>query len=244
MADVVLFFCPQCDSCRHLTTAPADERVRCIACDTFFPHTGRVFGAAEWQTATDPVLMATVLAEFRQPPTDRKWRLLSCAIARTEFDWCRNPWFLDALAAAETWADAGQRPRAAGACADHFARSTDWSRRREHAGWMSLARRLTRDDPRPRLDDLPQWRTLSAALLRELVPNPFRPVIRNPDWLTSNVVSLAAHIDRAHEFATMPILADALQDTGCGDKRVLNHCRAIGPHVRGCWVLDMILGKE
>ena len=41
----------------------------------------------------------------------------------------------------------------------------------------------------------------------------------------------------------MPILADALQDAGCDDEAVLAHCRGAGPHVRGCWVVDLVLGK-
>ena len=42
----------------------------------------------------------------------------------------------------------------------------------------------------------------------------------------------------------MPILADALQDAGCDEERILDHCRGNGPHVRGCWVVDLVLGKE
>ena len=41
----------------------------------------------------------------------------------------------------------------------------------------------------------------------------------------------------------MPILADALQDAGCDNDDILNHCRDDGPHVRGCWVVDLVLGK-
>jgi hypothetical protein len=45
------------------------------------------------------------------------------------------------------------------------------------------------------------------------------------------------------DFGPMPILADALQDAGCEDVSILGHCRGPGPHVRGCWVVDMVLGK-
>jgi len=48
----------------------------------------------------------------------------------------------------------------------------------------------------------------------------------------------------AREFSAMPILADALQDSGCDNEAVLTHCRGPGPHVRGCWVVDLVLGKE
>jgi hypothetical protein len=47
----------------------------------------------------------------------------------------------------------------------------------------------------------------------------------------------------SREFGNMPILADALQDAGCELPEVLDHCRGPGPHVRGCWVVDLVLGK-
>ena len=48
----------------------------------------------------------------------------------------------------------------------------------------------------------------------------------------------------SREFGAMPILADALQDAGCEDEQILMHCRdATAPHVRGCWVCDLVLGK-
>ena len=48
----------------------------------------------------------------------------------------------------------------------------------------------------------------------------------------------------ARDFGAMPILADALQDAGCEDAAILDHCRdANGVHVRGCWVVDLVLGK-
>jgi hypothetical protein len=48
----------------------------------------------------------------------------------------------------------------------------------------------------------------------------------------------------SREFGTMPVLADALQDVGCNSADILDHCRGPGPHVRGCWVVDLVLGKE
>jgi hypothetical protein len=48
----------------------------------------------------------------------------------------------------------------------------------------------------------------------------------------------------SHEFNAMPILADTLQDAGCGNEHILDHCRGCGSHVRGCWVVDLVLGKE
>jgi hypothetical protein len=81
-------------------------------------------------------------------------------------------------------------------------------------------------------------------LIHEVTANPFRPVTINPTWLTSTVLQLAAGIYSDRAFDRLPILADALQDAGCDNEDVLNHCRSEGPHVRGCWVVDLLLGKE
>jgi hypothetical protein len=78
-------------------------------------------------------------------------------------------------------------------------------------------------------------------LLREVLGNPFRPVSTDPSWLTSRVVSHAEGIYAERAFDRLPILADVLQDAGCKNAAVLAHCR--GPHVRGCWVIDLVLGK-
>ena len=83
-----------------------------------------------------------------------------------------------------------------------------------------------------------------AALLRCSFGNHFRPVAVDPAWLTSDVRALATGIYQDRAFDRMPILADALQDAGCDNDDILNHCRSDGPHVRGCWVVDLLLGKE
>ncbi|VTU01191.1 Uncharacterized protein (Fragment) OS=uncultured bacterium PE=4 SV=1 [Gemmataceae bacterium] len=83
-----------------------------------------------------------------------------------------------------------------------------------------------------------------TALLREILGNPFRPVAFYAAWRTDTAVSLARHIYESRDFSAMPILADALQDAGCDSAAVLDHCRGPGPHVRGCWVVDLVLGKE
>jgi hypothetical protein len=65
----------------------------------------------------------------------------------------------------------------------------------------------------------------------------------DPRWLTTTVVDLAAAIYEERSFVNLPILADALMDAGCDSAEVLDHCRSEGPHARGCWVVDAILGK-
>lgn len=84
-----------------------------------------------------------------------------------------------------------------------------------------------------------------CVLIREIFgPLPFRLVSLDPSWLTTNVreISQAIYDDRA--FDHMPILADALMDAGCDSDEIIHHCRSDGPHVRGCWVVDLLLGNK
>jgi hypothetical protein len=83
-----------------------------------------------------------------------------------------------------------------------------------------------------------------AALLRELLGNPIRPAVVSPAWMTQPARSLAGTVAATVDFTPLPILADALEDAGCTDQAILSHCRSPGPHVRGCWVIDLLLGKE
>ena len=82
-----------------------------------------------------------------------------------------------------------------------------------------------------------------TAVLRDVFGNPFRPVPLDPAWRTSDAVALARAMYESRDFAAMPILADALQDAGCEDGAILSHCRGPGPHVRGCFVVDLLLKK-
>jgi hypothetical protein len=83
-----------------------------------------------------------------------------------------------------------------------------------------------------------------TAVLRDIWGNPFRPAAFDPSWRTSTAVAVAEPIDAERAFDRLPILADALQDAGCDDEQLLGHCRGPGPHVRGCWVVDLVLGRE
>jgi hypothetical protein len=83
-----------------------------------------------------------------------------------------------------------------------------------------------------------------TALVRDIFGNPFRPVAVDPSWLTPGVVELARTIYEGRAFDRMPELANALEEAGCANADILAHCREPGEHVRGCWVLDLLLGKE
>jgi len=87
--------------------------------------------------------------------------------------------------------------------------------------------------------------TQHPVYLRDIFGNPFRPVAFDPAWRTSTAVALAKHMYESRDFSPMPILADALQDAGCDDESILSHCRDPQQvHVRGCWVVDLVLGKS
>jgi hypothetical protein len=90
---------------------------------------------------------------------------------------------------------------------------------------------------------LAQEQANQANVLRDIFGNPFRPATIFPEWRASTVHALAQQMYDSRDFSAMPILADALQDAGCDSEDVLNHCRVPGPHVRGCWVVDLVLGK-
>jgi hypothetical protein len=89
----------------------------------------------------------------------------------------------------------------------------------------------------------PDWR---ADLLREVFGNPYRPVPIDPLWLCQGegcVTRLARVLYDEERFEDLPILGDALEEAGCTDRALLDHCRRAGGHVRGCWALDAVLGR-
>ena len=104
------------------------------------------------------------------------------------------------------------------------------------------AARARRGEPRTAgLTETP----VQAAIIRDIFGNPFRPVTFSPSWRTDTALALARQMYESHEFGAMSILADALQDAGCDNDDILSHCRdANATHVRGCWVVDLVLGKE
>jgi hypothetical protein len=106
---------------------------------------------------------------------------------------------------------------------------------------------------------LPSTGAVRAAVLRDIIGNPFRP--RPPrgrkaarlwgkeldswlSWDDGTALKLAQAIYDDRAFDHLPILADALEEAGCTDPAILAHCRGPGPHVRGCWVVDLLLGKK
>jgi hypothetical protein len=86
-----------------------------------------------------------------------------------------------------------------------------------------------------------------AQLLREVIGNPFRPVMFDPRWRIVNdgaALKIAQEIEEEEAFDDMRILADALEEAGCTDPDLLAHLRSPGPHVHGCWALDLVLARS
>jgi len=102
---------------------------------------------------------------------------------------------------------------------------------------------LTRDICR--VMSLPNDRAVLVAIIRDLIGLfPFRAITSIPNWRTELAHSIAQGIYADRAFDRLPILADALEDAGCDNRDILDHCRQPGEHVRGCWVVDLVLGKE
>jgi hypothetical protein len=193
---------------------------------------------AEWLTCTDPTPMLEFL---RGKISERKVRLFSCAC-------CRRIWHLlselsrEVVMLAERYADGlvGDEERLA-------ARKLPSETGADAASRAAVARYAESMEATPLLASAEAGRAEEveqARLLRDIFGNPFRPITLDLSFLTPTVVQLAQAIYDNRAFNRLPELADTLHDAGCDNEEILNHCRGQGPHVRGCWVVDLILGKK
>jgi hypothetical protein len=193
----------------------------------------------EWLAATDPQKMIDVLGTLRPGPSERKWRL--CAVAfcrRLHVDWLHAR----ALEIAELVAD-GRASRDEQAEAIRFWAGSAPNAVRQAVGWepgIDWAEEIVCAGASSQTEE----RGVLVELLRDVFGNPFRPARFSPVWRTAAAVRLANQMYEARDFSGMPALAEALRDAGCDSASVLDHCRWPGDHVRGCWVVDLVLGKE
>lgn len=103
----------------------------------------------------------------------------------------------------------------------------------------------TEDLKRERREQEARLARLHCEIIRDIFGNPFRLVAFPTHWRTSTAVAIARQMYELRDFSAVPILADALQDGGCDNEDVLTHCRDVNAiHVRGCWVVDAVLGKS
>jgi hypothetical protein len=211
---------------------------------------GATLTEAEWLACEDPQKMLEFL---QRRASGRRFRLLACACCRGK----RYP--------------ACPRGKAAVAVAEDVAdgRASEGVREDTHRMMQSL---LPEDDTwsayslivwalhREGCTSYPQGYVMSFAipcaveagltsreellsLIFDIFGNPFHPVSPGP-WVTPAAVSVAQDIYDRRDFATLPVLADLLEEAGCPHQSVLDHCRQPGEHARGCWVVDLVLGKS
>jgi hypothetical protein len=217
---------------------------------------GRPMTEAEWLACTDPGAMLKFSEKRPLPP--RKYWLFSCLGARRS-SWMQEPGFPLVVEMAERVAEGVatvEELYQANAPLVPDPRLPDGSFRIYREPLRPLDPMFFRHPPalawattnafkgEPNLyvgqDDPNLW---ESQLIRELIGNPFRPVTVEPAWRTATVTSLAQAIYEERAFDRLPILADALEDAGCTSADILGHCRGAGEHVRGCWVVDLVLGK-
>jgi hypothetical protein len=222
----------------------------------------------EWLRAKNPTLLfdhlQSAVAASRTKQGRRRLHLVACGCCRLVWDHLTDPRAMIAIETAERFADGEARATDVGKVARRLEKLTmggylpdDPGVQVRTAVCMAATAAST---TRPLLTaeamlsfPLPlagycgpprEARALIADLIRDIFGNPFRPQGPDPTWRTSAVTALARQMYDAREFSAMPILADALQDAGCDCEDILNHCRAPGVHVRGCWVVDLVSGKE
>jgi hypothetical protein len=87
-------------------------------------------------------------------------------------------------------------------------------------------------------------RPCALALIRDIFGKPYRPVAFDPRWRTLTAAAVARAVYDQRAFEGVPLLADALEHAGCTDAELLGHLRGPGSHVRGCWPVDLRLGKS
>lgn len=225
----------------------------------------------EWQTCTDPWEMLEFLG---RRASDRKLQLFAAACCRRAWHLSNDPRHRQAVEAAECfavgvineaefaeaiqpgvelWASLPPHPEGNWSPSHYMTAAT----RHLKGGGASkyaasfVARGLACQEGE---EGSPPWlaarqaeETFQCSLLRDIFGAPFRRFRFDPAWLSGEggpAVALAWKIEEEGRFGDILMLADALERAGCRDRTVLDHCRVPGPHVRGCWVLDALLGRE
>jgi hypothetical protein len=207
----------------------------------------------EWLAATDPTPMLRLL---EGKVSDRKLRLFACACARDVEDCTRRWGNVSVTELVERYADGQAAPNEVEtASADvKYAAYGQVYQIGDAFGVIEAAIHRNSYESATQAAmwlkgfyhyEAPEYPGLRpVAFCRDLFGNPFRPILLEPACRTSTVLSLAQGIYADRAFDRLPILADALQDAGCDNDDILTHCLGLGPHVRGCWVIDLLLGKE
>jgi hypothetical protein len=222
----------------------------------------------EWLACADP----TAMLEFLHGKTShRKMRLFACACCRAGWSLIPDPRSQRMIAVLEDAVDGAcsaqecqEADKQANAAVDEQYRllmsSSSVGSMDHYYSAKSVAYLSMNDSTRAasnavwlaQRNDEAHTAEKAEMLVRDVVGNPFSSI--GGAWSASNdgtVVKLARSIYEARELPSgrldssrLAILADALEEAGCTNAEILSHCRGSGPHVRGCWVVDLLLGKE
>jgi hypothetical protein len=219
---------------------------------------------AEWLATTDPTPMLEFL---RGNASERKLRLFMIACARLLWERIPPGEMREAVEAAERGADGVPWEDELKGYCDQLYRlpvdsgrstGTNWFKDQSPeklgvyftvlkttgagCGVLTVIPMLARSMGGPHI--LPLIGPRMPDLLRDIFGNPYRPLTLDPAWLIPPAVDLSHTMYQSRDFSKMLDLAQSLQDAGCESADVLDHCRGPGPHARGCWVVDLLLGKK
>jgi hypothetical protein len=222
---------------------------------------------AEWSACTEPLKMLEFLRASGSA-SERKLRLFAVAVCRRIWHLLTDERARKAVEVAERFADGlaparelvaavsaaeGVHPGTALAelaiwQAVRSVLSLDAGSAAHHAAFAACCADKGRPAERrfgPLRAAVSAEQAAQCGLLRDIVGGPFRPLPPlEPARFTPTVVSIARRAYHERDFAALPVLADALEDTGCTDEDVLRHCRLQAQaHCRGCWLIDLLLGK-
>jgi hypothetical protein len=220
-------------------------------------HHLRGSGLAEddYLACCNPQRLVSFLANRNVPWSVRRVSLLGCACLRLGWDRLHEEMrrcIETAEALADQQKDRGREKRRK----ESRRRFHDWTREQNSApGWdEDLAQRVLGTLATDRDGAWLAWSGIfrlkplgpvcPGQLVHDIFGNPFRPLTVDLRWLDrlgGAVLHLARGIYDTHRFNEMPVLGDALEDAGCTDRAILDHCRGPGPHARGCWLLDTLL---
>jgi hypothetical protein len=220
---------------------------------------------SDWDRCADP---AKMLAFLRGKASDRKLRLFACACCRRIWELFPDEANRVLVVAVEHRPD-GTRDDpdlwemiVASSAREDECRGIDafWVAKYLGRGFYKYdalgSARVVADmvasRVRPKEHREAEW-AAQAALFRDIFGNPFRPVVVDSGWLAwhgAAAVTLARAVYEERELPSghlgagrLAVLADMLEEAGCSDQQLLNHLRGSGPHVRGCFAVDALLGR-
>jgi hypothetical protein len=224
----------------------------------------------EWLTTTDDLPLHRYLETLRHHRTKkgkRKFRLMACACVRRVWHLLSKkkgqPWLLWAEAIADDRKDIPEPPSPTQndlrIDPNNLMQQADYAAYMIGCKYIGLAvgtgagtasSVLFEEAYRAKRWGDPAYRLDKAGLLREVFGNPFQPITLELAWRTRTIQGLAqtAYDERILPAGTLDperlgILADALEEAGCV-AGVVQHLRSPGPHIRGCWAIDLLLGKQ